>query len=161
MRKILLGGRRIIKKKRFAGCRSNDDDTGTVNVGLTDAAGDFLSYTVDVTSLSLTKDDGTVVETLPQRTRVDLAQLTDLSEFITAASVPSGTYVSATLNLDYAGADIEVDDGTGAAIKVAAANIRDAQAGQVSTLSMVVRFDAGAPLKIAPFTPVLLDLDFN
>jgi hypothetical protein len=83
----------------FTGCKSGADDEGTVNVALTDAAGDFLSYTVDVTSLSLTKDDGKVVETLPQRTRVDLAQLTDLSEFVTAASVPSGTYVSVTLNL--------------------------------------------------------------
>src|SRR5215468_7917379 len=129
-RKIVLAALVLAAALGFAGCKSNDDDMGTVNVGLTDAAGDFLSYTVDVTSLSLAKDDGTVVETLPQRTRVDLAQLTDLSEFITAASVPSGTYVSATLDLDYASADIEVDDGTGAAVKAAAANIRDAQGGQ-------------------------------
>jgi hypothetical protein len=145
----------------FAGCKSGADDEGMVNVGLTDAAGDFLSYTVDVTSLSLTKDDGKVVETLPQRTRVDLARLTDLSEFVTAASVPSGTYVSVTLNLDFSNADIEVDKGDGTAVQVAGANILDAQGGQVSTLSMVVKFDGTGPLKIAPLTPVLFDLDFN
>jgi len=143
----------------LAGCKGNNSDSGVVEVGLSDAAGDFLSYTVDVTSVSLTKDDGTVVETLPQRTRVDLAQLTDLSEFVTSASVPSGTYVSATLNLDFAQADIEVDNGAGAAVP--AASIRDAQGAPVSTLSMVVKFDGARPLKIAPFTPVLLDLDFN
>jgi hypothetical protein len=145
----------------FTGCKSGADDEGTVNVGLTDAAGDFLSYTVDVTSLSLTKDDGKVVETLPQRTRVDLAQLTDLSEFVTAASVPSGTYVSVTLNLDFANADIEVDKGDGTAVQVAGANIRDGQGAQVSTLSMVVRFDGARQLKVALSTPVRLDLDFN
>ena len=145
----------------FAGCKSGADDEGMVNVALTDAAGDFLSYTVDVTSLSLTKDDGKVVETLPQRTRVDLAQLTDLSEFVTAASVPSGTYVSMTLNLDFANAVIEVDKGDGTAVQVAGANILDAQGAQVSTLSMVVKFDGTRQLKVAPFTPIRLDLDFN
>jgi hypothetical protein len=40
----------------------------------------------------------------------------DLTEFVTAATIPSGTYVSATLNLDYTNADIQVDDGNGAPV---------------------------------------------
>src|SRR5213594_465390 len=91
------------------------DEEGVVAIGLTDTPGDFLTYTVDVTSLTLTKaDNTTVVQTLPQRTRVDFARSVDLTEFVTAVTIPAGTYVSATLNLDYNNADIQVEDSNGA-----------------------------------------------
>src|SRR5258708_10154999 len=80
-------------------CKSSTDEEGVVGISLTDTAGDFLSYTVDVTSLTLTKADGTVA--LPLRTRVDFARLVDLTEFVTAVTIPSGNYVRATLNLHY------------------------------------------------------------
>jgi len=60
---------------------------GVVGISLTDTAGDFLSYTVDVTSLTLTKADGTVVQALSQRARVDFARLVDLTEFVTAVTI--------------------------------------------------------------------------
>ena len=50
-------------------------DCGTTLIAITDADGDFLSYTVDVTSLKLKKANGTLVETLPASTRIDFAQL--------------------------------------------------------------------------------------
>jgi hypothetical protein len=142
-------------------CKNSTDEEGVVDVGLTDAAGDFLSYTVDVTSLTLTKANGTVVETLPQRTRIDFAQVVDLTEFLTGATIPSGTYVSATLNLDYTNADIEVDDGTGTPVAVPLANIRDSQGAQVTTMPMSVKFDNARQLVIARGIPALLDMDFN
>jgi hypothetical protein len=135
--------------------------SGVVNIGLTDAAGDFVSYTVDVTSVTLTKANGSVVETLPLRTRVDFAQYVDLTEFLTGATVPAGDYVSATLRTDYSNADIEVDDGSGGAIKVAALDIRDANGDPVTTLNMTVKLDNARHLIIAPGIPALLDLDFN
>lgn len=141
--------------------KSSDEGMGVVNVGLTDAAGDFLTYAVDVTSLTLTKANGTVVQTLPQRTRIDFAQLVDLTEFVTGATIPAGVYVSATLNLDYTNADIEVDDGNGAPVKILGANIRDSQNIPVTTMSMTVQLDNARPLPIAPGIPALLDLDFN
>jgi hypothetical protein len=142
-------------------CKSSTDETGVVGIGLTDAAGDFLSYTVDVTSLTLTKADGTVVQTLPQRTRVDFARFVDLSEFVTAVTIPAGSYVSATLNLDYANADIQVDDGTGTPVPVLPTNILNSQGVQVKTLPMSVNLDPARPLVIAPLVSSLLDLDFN
>jgi len=145
----------------MSACRSPTDE-GVVGIGLTDAAGDFLSYTVDVTSLTLTKADGTVVQALPPRTRVDFARFVDLTEFVTAVTIPSGNYVSATLNLDYANADIQVDDGTGVPVPpVPPANIRDSQGVQVTTLSMSVKLDPARPLVIAPLVSSLIDLDFN
>jgi hypothetical protein len=143
------------------GKSSSNGDMGVADIAVTDAAGDFVSYAVDVTSLTLTKADGTVVETLPQKTRIDFAQLVDLSEFVTGVSIPTGNYVSATLQLDYTSADIEVDDGNGNPLKVAAANIVDAGGTPVTTMSMKVQLDNAKPLPIAPGIPALFDLDFN
>jgi len=144
-------------------CKSPTDEEGVVAIGLTDTPGDFLTYTVDVTSLTLTKTDNTtVVQTLPQRTRVDFARSVDLTEFVTAVTIPAGTYVSATLNLDYTNADIQVDDGTGTPVAVPSANILDSQNNNpVTTLPMTVKLDNARQLVIAPLVSSLLDLDFN
>ncbi len=49
-------------------CKNATDEEGVVAIGLTDTPGDFLTYTVDVTSLTLTKaDNTTVVQSLPHR----------------------------------------------------------------------------------------------
>ena len=141
------------------GGMSSSSDMGAVNIGMTDAAGDFLSYSVDVTSLTLAKADGTVVQTLPQKTRIDFTQLVDLTEFITGATVPAGVYVSATMLLDYSNADIEVDDGNGNPVK--AVSIVDGQGNPITTLSMTVQLDNAKRLVIAPGIPALFDLDFN
>ena len=69
-------------------------ECGTVMIGLTDADGDFLSYTVDVLSLELERRDGAMIEALPNRTRIDFAQYVDLTEFLTVATVPHGDYVA-------------------------------------------------------------------
>ena len=144
-------------------CKSPTDEEGVVAIGLTDTPGDFLTYTVDVTSLTLTKADNTTdVQTLPQRTRVDFARFVDLTEFVTAATIPAGTYVSATLNLDYTNADIQVDDGNGNPVAVASANILDSRNNNpVTTLPMKVTLDNARQLVIAPLASSLLDLDFN
>jgi len=149
--KALLATLALSAALGLAACKGTNDDTGVVQIGLTDAPGDFLSYTVDVASLTLTKADGTVVETLPQRTRVDLVQLADLTEFVTGATIPSGTYVGATLNLDYASADLEVDDGTGVAVPVPLANIRDAQGNPVTAMTVNVKLDNARQLTVTQF----------
>lgn len=135
--------------------------TGQALVSLTDAAGDFLSYTVDVQSLTLTKQDGTLVETLPLATRVDFADYVEMTEFFTAATIPSGTYTSARMRLDYSTADIHVEDASGNAVAVPSGNIRDANGNPISTLDMEVQFDDRRTLLIAPGIPAHLTLDFN
>ena len=92
---------------------SSGEGNGQVIVSLTDAQGDFATYTVDVLSVKLTHADGREVETLPLTTRVDFAQYTDLTEFLTAATVPNGRYVKGSLVLDYSNADIQVEDTNG------------------------------------------------
>jgi hypothetical protein len=96
-----------------ASCNPSDPATsgecGTVLLGFTDADGDFLNYTVDVLSLTLETASGSVVETLPQETRVNFSDYVDLTEFVSAASVPPGTYVSGTIHLDYSNAEVFVE----------------------------------------------------
>jgi len=90
---------------------STFDECGTVLIGLTDAEGDFLNYTVDVTRLTLETADGRTVEVLPGTTRVNFTDYVDLTELVTAATVPPATYVSGTISLDFIGAEVFVEAG--------------------------------------------------
>jgi hypothetical protein len=135
------------------------DGGGEVVVSLTDAPGDFACYTVDVLSLTLTRANGAQVSTLPQQARIDFSQYTDMTEFLTAATVPSGVYVAATMTLDYRNADIWVEDENGDPAEVDV--IQDADGNPVTTLTVTVQLEDRNRLVIAPGVPVHLMLDFN
>lgn len=132
-------------------------DCGTVYIGLTDADGDFLSYAVDVESLTLRRADGAVVQALPVQPRVDFAQYVDLTEFLTAATVPTGTYVEGTLRLDYRDAEITVESGG----EPAAATVVDADGTPLGVVDVRVVLDDRHRLVVAPGRPALLTLDFD
>ena len=135
------------------------DESGDLVVSLTDAAGDFATYTVDVLSLKLTRANGVEVSVLPLTTRIDFAQYAEMTEFLTAATVPSGNYVSATMTLDYQDADIRVEDESGNNVQVT--NIVDENGDPVSTLEISVQLEDRNSLTIAPGIPVHLMLDFD
>jgi hypothetical protein len=137
------------------GC--NSTSCGTAYIALMDADGDFVSYTVDVVSLTLKKADGSGVEALPVRTRVDFAQLIDLQEFVSAATIPNGTYVSGTLRLDYTNADIVVDV-NGLPIQATAV---DAAGAALTTVDLDIQLDSRRQLVIAANQAALLELDFD
>jgi hypothetical protein len=150
----------------LSGCGNsgNGTDAGEAQsellISLTDAPGGFSSYTVDVLSLTLTTTAGAVVETLPLNTRVDFAQYTDLSEFLTAATVPPARYVKATMRLDYRNADIWVTDSTdGQPVKVTA--ITDVDGNPVGMLDVSVYLENRNALTIVRGVPAFLTLDFN
>lgn len=132
-----------------------DPTCGDVVVEITDADGDILSYAVDVVSLSLTRADGVQVELLPNRTRIDFAQYVDLTELFTAARLPPGIYTAASLTLDYAGAEVVVEQ-AGAPI---AATVQ--LPGSASEATITVRFATNHPLVVAPGLPALITLDFD
>ncbi len=132
-------------------------DCGTVYVAMTDADGDFDSYTVDVVSLTLQRANGATVETVPATTRIDFAQYVDLTEFFTAATIPNGDYVAATLRLDYTNADITVEQ-NGAPV---AAHAVDANGAPLGVVDVKVTLDNRHHLVVAPGRPSLFTLDFN
>ncbi|MBN2322016.1 MAG: metallophosphoesterase [Acidobacteria bacterium] len=134
-------------------------DEGEIVVSLTDAAGDFAGYTVDVLSLNLTKANGAEVTTLPVSTRIDFAQYTEMTEFLTAATIPSGTYVAATMTLDFQNADIWVENSSGDNVQVT--DIVDEDGNPITTLEVTVQLEDRNRLTIAPGIPSHLMIDFD
>lgn len=149
----------------LAGCGGggSGSDGGEVVIGLTDAPGDFVTYQVDVTSLILVRADGTRVETLPAATRVDFAEYTELTEFLTAATVPLGVYKEAILRLDYTGAVVEVEvvDDTTNAVLTRPAELVDPDGNPLTQMDVAVHLEGGKPLKVKPGLPAHLVLDFD
>lgn len=150
-----------------AGCDPDDPATasqcGQVLVALTDAEGDFASYTVDVLSISLERAGGSRVELLPQSTRVDFAQLTSLSELVSASPVPPGNFVSGRIRIDYSDADIYVEaDGD-----IVPAEVYDTEgslltaATDASIVDVEVRLPASDRLIVTRGLTALLSIDFD
>ncbi len=149
----------------FSGCSDSGDnastssESGDLVISLTDAPGDFANYTVDVQSLTLTKANGAVVDTLPITTRVDFSQYTEMTEFLTAATVPAGVYTSATLTLNYENADIWVENESGENVQVA--TIVDEDGNSMTVMEVTVQLANANKLLIAPGIPAHLSLDFD
>ncbi|MGA9033494.1 MAG: DUF4382 domain-containing protein [Sulfuricaulis sp.] len=139
------------------GSDSTSSDSGVVYVGLTDADGDFITYSVDITALTLTRADGAVVDALPVKTRVDFAQYTDMTEFLNAATVPSGVYTRVDMTLDYTNADIRVASGSNALL----VSPKDTSGNPITTMTLQVKLDGNKPLVVRPGIPAHLTLDFD
>lgn len=132
-------------------------DCGTAIVSLTDADGDFSSYTVDVVSLSLERANGSVVQTLPRSARVDFAQLVDLSELLTALDVPAGRYVKGSITVDYTNASVYVEQ-NGVPVPASVVGSDGQPLGRV-TLALDLASDR--PLTITRGRIARLALDFD
>lgn len=132
-------------------------DCGKVLIAATDAEGDFASYIVDVQSVTLKRSDGTTVETLPDTTRIDFAELTDLSALLGTASLAPGEYVGGTIRLDYSNADVEVQQGSG----TVQANVVDGSGNKLGAVDLDLRFADNGHLVVRRHATSLLSLDFN
>lgn len=134
------------------------DETGEVAVTLTDAAGDFVAYIVDVTAIRLERANGDVVDTLPLTTRVDFTQLAEVSEFLTVATVPAGTYDRVVFSLDYRDAEVLVQDDSGEAV---AALLVDAGGDPLTTLDVTLSLAGDNVVRVTPATVRGFSLDFD
>ncbi len=142
-------------------CDPNDASTfaecGTVMVALTDADGDFLNYTVDVSSLTLETANGRIVETLPRQTRINFSDYVDLTELVTVATIPPGTYVSGTISLDYTDAEVVVEaDG-----ESKAAVVKNLSGETVTQTELKVELSNRDRLIVSKGRPAFLQLDFD
>lgn len=159
---ILIGFGLMITGLYGCGDASDPDktgETGQVIISLTDDAGDFINYKVKIIALTLIKANGATVETLPLETNVDFAQYTDMTEFLTAATVPSGVYTKARLKLDYSEADIIVENENGEEVLVD--SIEDEDGNSFETIEVSVRLSDHNRLVIAPGIPAHLSFDFD
>jgi len=136
---------------------STFDECGTLFVGLTDADGDFLSYSVDVVSLELEKAGGAVVETLPNSARMDFVEYVDLTEFVSAANVPPGAYVAGRITLDYDDAEVFVEaDGD-----AKSANVVDVDGNPLGRATFEVTLSDRNQLVVTRGRPAILTVDFD
>lgn len=144
-----------------AQCDPNDPATysecGTVLVALTDADGDFLNYTVDVLSLELETANGRIVETLPRTTRINFTDYVDLTELVTAATVPPAIYVAGTIRLDYTNAEVFVEAGDASKEAV----VRDVDGNVLTQTELRIELSNRERLVVTRGRPALLQLDFD
>lgn len=133
-------------------------DSGQVTIALTDAEGDFAAYTVNVTSLRLRRGNGDAVETLPLSTRVNFAELVELSELFTIATIPVGFYESLEVSLDFTNAEIVIQDGTNL---VEVDRVVDADGNEIGALDVTVHLGERDVIAIFPGVPAHVTLDFD
>ncbi len=133
------------------------DECGTLFVGLTDADGDFLNYTVDVVSLSLETANGRIIETLPRNTRINFAEYVDVTELFTALTIPPATYVAGTITLDFTSAEVFVEESG----EAKAATVVDADGNALTQASVSVQLSNRDRLVVTRGRPAFLQLDFD
>jgi hypothetical protein len=152
-----------------AGCHNNNQSSG-YGIGwvtLTDQPGDFASYIVNVNAITLTRNDGTTITALGTPETVDFTKLSDISELWGGASIPTGTYTSASIVVDYT----PIAQGGNSVIAVMvnglplAATVVDVNAKPVTTQTINVNFDpAGQPVVVPTYATtaaIRLAIDFN
>ncbi len=130
------------------GCHSRHVTSGygVAWVTLTAEPSEFTSYIVKLDSITLTRSDGVVVTALATVETVDLAKLSNIAELWGSATIPNGKYLSAKITLDYTAAKIATMINGAPQL----ANIVGATGAAVTTVPVVVTFDANNPLVVLP-----------
>jgi hypothetical protein len=132
-------------------------DSGTLLISLTDADGDFVGYTVDVLSVTLQRRGGATVEVLPAATRIDFAQLTELSDLLAVATLAPGDIVGGKIRLDYGNAEVMVQSGG----NVVRANVVGADGAALGIEELDIKLPEREHLIITRGRAAMLSLDFD
>jgi hypothetical protein len=140
-----------------SGSSCSGSSCGSLLVGVTDAEGDFINYSVDVLSVTLQRQNGATVELLPAKTRIDFAQLTDLSDLLAVATLAPGDFVGGTIRIDYSTAEVFVEV-AGQSVK---ANVVDANGQALGVTDLTVQLSNRQHLVVTPARVSFLTLDFN
>jgi hypothetical protein len=144
----------------LAGCSTNQNvNNGTPVVTVnSQAAGDFSTYVIGISLYSMTRSDGYVAYPAGYTAEefADLSQRVDLTELLNAVGVPSGTYTSVVIGLDYSIPIVYLPGQT------AAATVQDTS-GDVDPgiIYVSVKLDPAHPLVVNEnkSTPLALDFD--
>jgi hypothetical protein len=144
----------------LAGCSTNTNVTnGTPVVTVaSQATGDFSTYVVGISLYSMTRSDGYVAYPAGYTYEefADLTQRVDLSELLNAVGVPTGTYTSITIGVDYSVPIVFLKGQT------TVATVQDSS-GTVNPgiLYVTVKLDPSHPLVVGlnQSTPLALDFD--
>jgi hypothetical protein len=116
--------------------------------------------TIAIDSITLSGPNGVYAVQLGTTETVDLTRLSDIGELVNAPAVPSGTYTSATITLDYTNATIYANRN---GVSVPLALSLPGNAAGIFTTTVVVTFEPARPLVITlgEGTRVHLNLDLD
>jgi hypothetical protein len=150
----------------LAGCHSQKYSYyGTVWGSLTSEPSDFAAYIVTIDSIVLTRSDGQQFGALETPELVDLTQVQNIAELWGSSAVPTGTYTTAAITIDYTSAQIYVKQPNGTPVL---ATVYDAQGGTgvaATTYAVNVLFDPNALPNLtntfATTSATLLAIDFD
>lgn len=133
--------------------------TSVVTMGNFTNTKDFASYVVAIDGMTFVDSAGNIVTPWVTPATVDLTKVTDIAELVEAPAIPSGTYVSAAITLDYSLASIWVNL-NGQPVKATAVD----PTGAVLTLYTIkITFDPKHPLIVTHGVSnrVLVDVDLT
>jgi hypothetical protein len=144
----------------LAGCSTNTtvvNGTPVVTVHA-DAAGDFSTYVVGITVYSLTRTDGYISYPAGYTAEefADLTQRVDLTELLNAVGIPTGTYTSVVIGIDYSEPVVYINgQATEATVENTSATV------DPGIYYVTVKLDPAHPLVIGlnRSTPFALDFD--
>lgn len=144
----------------LAGCsaRTNVKNGTPVTTVSAQAAGEFSSYTVGLYVSSLTRTDGLLASPASEGTveeYVDLTKRVDLQELLSAIGIPTGTYKSVSITLDFTSAVVYLKGETSAAKVTGTSGSNPGQA------TITVKLDPSDPLVIGlnKSTRLAIDVD--
>jgi hypothetical protein len=153
-----------------AGCHgpSNISDFGIAWVSVTsDTTPQYAAYVVTIDSITLTRSDDIVVTAVATPEVVDLTQIHNIAEMWSSGAVPDGTYIAATITLDYTNANIAVmENGVPVTATVLdSVEKKSCVAGGPCTYAVTVQFDPQSQPTITPTfastSAALMDVDFD
>jgi hypothetical protein len=144
----------------LAGCgssNSNPPGTPVLTMGDLTNSSDFTSYIVAIDSVTLTASDGTLVTPVVTPETVDLVRLNSMTELVEAPAVPSDTYTSATVTVDYSAASIWLNF----AGQPVASYVVGNTGAVFGAETVTVTFDPDHPLVITAGQSIRLQLDVD
>lgn len=134
------------------------EEFGELQIVLTDAEDDFLTYQVEIDSVTLIGVGGREVDVLATTTEVDFVQYQELSELFAVRSIPAGNYDSIELMLDYTNAEIVIQDELGNPI---VAQPVDEDGAPVGELTVELQFGDAETIFVSPLRVANLTLDLD
>ena len=144
----------------LAGCSTNTHvSNGTPVVTVTSqAAGDFSTYVVGISVYSLTRSDGYVSYPAGYTTEefADLTQRVDLTELLNAVGVPTGSYASVVIGIDYSLPIVYVKGQTTEALVQ-----NSAGTANPGIIYVTVKLDPSHPLVVGQNQSAPFALDFD
>lgn len=142
-----------------AGALAACNGSALVTLTATAAQTPFLTYRVQLTSVTLQNSSGsTTIKLLPSTTTVDLAKLVNVSEIFGITAADKGNFTTAVVTMDFTNALIVADDGSAAGVTLKPLSASGQALGAVT---MTLDLDGSYPLTVTKNQVSQLSLNFN